>query len=265
MEPESSDFFKTNFPILNFQEEENNTTTGVGRNKKDINRMLQSDTSSNDSVTQSQPARIEEEGLNMAMMESGVNSTGGPTTRRAWQDWCKSSNNSNHDSQSEVDEGKRFYIEDLDRQKELIKPIMCTANKTAKKKPVKAGIAAKGGPGRKPRGRVGKRGGGPRNKRKIQIIGLDLLHTQTLLSTTSPQGQKLPPAPGCIDQQLPWNILPGAIPIHEEIPSTQTIVSNDATNVPRALQVLFFKFMLYDTELKLGISHRFIWILYVIK
>jgi hypothetical protein len=110
MEPESSDFFQTNFLILNFQEEENNTTTGVGRNKKDINRILQSDTSSNDSVTQSQPARIEEEGLNMPMMESGVNSTGGPTTRRAWQDWCKGSNNSNHDSQSEVDEGKRFYI-----------------------------------------------------------------------------------------------------------------------------------------------------------
>ncbi|XP_046446473.1 histone-lysine N-methyltransferase, H3 lysine-79 specific-like isoform X2 [Daphnia pulex] len=196
------------------KEEENNTAVVVSRNKKDINRLLQSDTSSNDSVTQSQPPHVEEEGLNMPMMESGVNSTGGPTTRRAWQDWCKSSNNSNHDSQSEADEAKKIV----------------------KKKPGKTGIAAKGGPGRKPRGRVGKRGGGPRNKRKIQITGLDLLHTQTLLSTTSPQGQKLPPAPGCIDQQLPWNILPGAIPVHEEIPPNQPIVANDATNVPRALQ-----------------------------
>lgn len=98
----------TNFHILNFQEEENNTAVVVSRNKKDINRLLQSDTSSNDSVTQSQPPLVEEEGLNMPMMESGVNSTGGPTTRRAWQDWCKSSNNSNHDSQSEADEGKKF-------------------------------------------------------------------------------------------------------------------------------------------------------------
>ncbi len=97
----------TNFCILNFQEEENNTAVVVSRNKKDINRLLQSDTSSNDSVTQSQPPHVEEESLNMPMMESGVNSTGGPTTRRAWQDWCKSSNNSNHDSQSEADEGKK--------------------------------------------------------------------------------------------------------------------------------------------------------------
>lgn len=39
------------------------------------------------------------------MMDGAVNSAGGPTTRRAWQDWCKSSNNSNHDSQSEEEEG----------------------------------------------------------------------------------------------------------------------------------------------------------------
>ena len=77
-----------------------------------------------------------------------------------------------------------------------------------------------------------------------------MLHTQTLLSTTSPQGQKLPPAPGCIDQQLPWNILPSAIPIHEEIPPNQPIVANDATDVPRALQVLFFTFVLCDKEFK---------------
>jgi hypothetical protein len=130
------------------------------------------------------------------------------------------------------------------------------AKKIVKKKPGKTGIAAKGGPGRKPRGRVGKRGGGPRNKRKIQITGLDLLHTQTLLSTTSPQGQKLPPAPGCIDQQLPWNILPGAIPVHEEIPPNQPIVANDATNVPRALQVLFFNFVFYDNSIEFSFSYN---------
>ncbi|KAI9565726.1 putative histone-lysine N-methyltransferase [Daphnia sinensis] len=199
------------------KEDENSAIVGVGRNKKDINRMLQSDTSSNDSVSQTQPAhRVDlEDNLSMPMTETGVNSAGGPTTRRAWQDWCKSSNNSNHDSQSEADEAK----------------------KTVKTKQGKPSVAAKGGPGRKPRGRIGKRGGGPRNKRKIQITGLDLLHTQTLLSTTSPQGQKLPPAPGCIDQQLPWNVLPGVIPVHEEIPPTQPLIADEARNIPRALQV----------------------------
>lgn len=95
---------------LQFQEDENSAIVGVGRNKKDINRMLQSDTSSNDSVSQTQPAlRVDlEDGLNMPMTETGVNSAGGPTTRRAWQDWCKSSNNSNHDSQSEADEGMKL-------------------------------------------------------------------------------------------------------------------------------------------------------------
>lgn len=69
---------------------------------------MQSDTSSNDSVTPSQPLlRVDaEENLGMPMMDGAVNAAGGPTTRRAWQDLCKSSNNSNHDSQSEEEEGK---------------------------------------------------------------------------------------------------------------------------------------------------------------
>lgn len=118
------------------------------------------------------------------------------------------------------------------------------AKKPVKKKPGKTGVAAKSGAGRKPRGRVGKRGGGQRNKRKVQITsGLDLLHAKTLLSTqTSPQGQKLPPAPGCIDQQLTWiNNVQGIIPVHEEIPPSQAILTDsDATSVPYGLQVMRF-------------------------
>lgn len=116
------------------------------------------------------------------------------------------------------------------------------AKKPVKKKPGKTGVAAKSGAGRKPRGRVGKRGGGQRNKRKIQITGLELLHTQTLLSTqTASEGQKLPPAPGCIDQQLTWiNSVPGTIPVHEEIPPSQAILADDATKVPYGLTVMHF-------------------------
>jgi H3 lysine-79-specific histone-lysine N-methyltransferase len=105
-----------------------------------------------------------------------------------------------------------------------------------KKKIGKAKTAA----GRRPaRGRVGKRGGGAataRNKRRVlQITGLDLLHTQTLLSTSS-QTAKLPAAPGCIDQQLTRVTLPGAI-CHEEIPP-MSIIADDGTNIPYSLKVI---------------------------
>ena len=43
----------------------------------------------------------------MPVEGGGANSSGGPTTRRAWQDLhgCKSNNNSNHESLSEEEEG----------------------------------------------------------------------------------------------------------------------------------------------------------------
>lgn len=93
------------------QEDETPASAVTGRNKKDLNRLLQSDTSSNDSVTQPQLlSRVDsEEALGLPMMDGAVNSAGGPTTRRAWQDWCKSSNNSNHDSQSE-EEGRSHLL-----------------------------------------------------------------------------------------------------------------------------------------------------------
>ena len=110
--------------------------------------------------------------------------------------------------------------------------------KTGKKKIGKAGTKA--ATNRRPRGRVAKRGGGSaavRNKRRLlQITGLDLLHTQTLLSTSA-QPHKLPPAPGCIDQQLTRVTLPGAIPCHEEIPPV-AVVADDGTSIPYGLKVM---------------------------
>lgn len=103
-----------------------------------------------------------------------------------------------------------------------------------------------GGAGRKPRGAGGRRGGLGRGsngkRRQIQINGLDLLHTQTLLST-SPQAKKLPPAPGCIDQKL-TRISHSAdqgsrVPCrHEEIPPSLAVVADDGANIPYGLQVL---------------------------
>ena len=75
-------------------------------------------------------------------------------------------------------------------------------------------------------------------KKAINISGLDLLHSQTLLST-SPQatGKKPPPAPGTVDQQLTslslTSLQSNAASVHEEL--SIPAAPNDT---PYALQIL---------------------------
>ncbi|XP_077269579.1 DOT1 like histone lysine methyltransferase grappa isoform X2 [Temnothorax americanus] len=74
-------------------------------------------------------------------------------------------------------------------------------------------------------------------KKPINISGLDLLHSQTLLST-SPQalGKKPPPAPGCVDQQLSslsLSLQSHSISVHEELS-----IPPAPSATPYALQIL---------------------------
>lgn len=80
---------------------------------------------------------------------------------------------------------------------------------------------------KRPRGRVKK----TKPKKVIKITGLDLLHSQTLLST-SPQaiGKKLPPAPGCVDQQL--------TALSTEMVHTELEIPESPAETPYALQIL---------------------------
>lgn len=77
-----------------------------------------------------------------------------------------------------------------------------------------------------------------RPKKAINITGLDLLHSQTLLST-SPQalGKKLPPAPGCVDQQLSSLSLSmqasQCATVHEELS-----IPSAPSDTPYGLQIL---------------------------
>ncbi|XP_048510630.1 histone-lysine N-methyltransferase, H3 lysine-79 specific isoform X2 [Athalia rosae] len=76
-----------------------------------------------------------------------------------------------------------------------------------------------------------------RPKKAINISGLDLLHSQTLLST-SPQalGKKPPPAPGCVDQHLSSLSLalqPHSTSVHEELS-----IPAAPSATPYALQIL---------------------------
>jgi H3 lysine-79-specific histone-lysine N-methyltransferase len=74
-------------------------------------------------------------------------------------------------------------------------------------------------------------------KKTINISGLDLLHSQTLLST-SPQamGKKPPPAPGTVDQQLSslsLTLQPNVPSVHEELS-----IPAAPADTPYALQIL---------------------------
>ncbi|XP_064120922.1 histone-lysine N-methyltransferase, H3 lysine-79 specific-like isoform X5 [Macrobrachium nipponense] len=87
------------------------------------------------------------------------------------------------------------------------------------------------------RQRGGKRG--QRSKKVIKINGLDLLHTQTLLSTNSDDASGKSssykdPAPGCVDQKLSMisASTTGGILRHEELPIPPS------SNTPYALEVL---------------------------
>lgn len=73
-------------------------------------------------------------------------------------------------------------------------------------------------------------------KKQIKINGLDLLHNETLLST-SPQavGKQLPPAPGTVDQKL--TTLTSEIIVHDELD-----IPEEPSSTPYGLQVLLDMF-----------------------
>lgn len=119
---------------------------------------------------------------------------GGTTTRRAWSDICKG-----RSSQSEDE-----FRTDKKKLTKIKKVIIIKKN---------------------PKGRVRK----PR--RPIKITGLDLLHSQTLFSTSDQAiGSRLPPAAGCVDERL--TNYAGTM-IHEELE-----FSTVSKETPYALKIL---------------------------
>ncbi|XP_044256233.1 histone-lysine N-methyltransferase, H3 lysine-79 specific [Tribolium madens] len=142
----------------------------------------------------------------------------GPTTRKAWSDYCSTKGKS---SQSEEEgnskNGKR-------QPKKLRRKIQRGKNQANGEKQQKTGPKSR-------RGRVKK--GKP--KKTIKINGLDLLHNETLLST-SPQaiGKKLPPAPGCVDQQL--------TALSTELVHNELDIPQAPASTPYGLQILLDMF-----------------------
>ncbi|XP_042876076.1 histone-lysine N-methyltransferase, H3 lysine-79 specific-like isoform X5 [Penaeus japonicus] len=177
----------------------------------------------------------------------------GPTTRRAWNDWCSSSTIINSSSsakttpkgsscRSSADENDENVNNGATRHANTGKRRRNTQRRAAASKP---SIVDEPDPPVAPRVQrrttISRRGGkrGQRtNKKPIKINGLDLLHTQTLLSTTEgtpgKQTSYQEPAPGCVDQKLSLftSSTVGGVIRHEELPIPPK------SDTPYALEVL---------------------------
>lgn len=167
------------------------------------------------------------------MYETSSESEGevtGPTTRRAWSDWCSS-------------KGKSSQSEEENNNTNIELPVPPPRKQVGKKRKKLTRTSSSNNnrliAAQKKKGRV-KKGAKPR--RSMKIVGLELLHSQTLLSTSAEvTGKKLPAARGCIDQQL--TSLTGDMKHNElEIPSAPG-------ETPYALQILLdmFRVQLMDT------------------
>lgn len=169
-------------PQLKNGEEENSNGRGssVSRTSSSFSRAQSRDRAKRDLTKELVDSTSESE------FDDIEDSSYGPTTRKAWSDYCS---NKGRSSQSE-EEGKGPK-----RQTKVLrrKPRGTRNQNYQERQNSQQGAMAK-----TRRGRMKKK-----TKKSLKINGLDLLHSQTLLST-SPQaiGKKLPPAPGCVDQAL---------------------------------------------------------------
>ncbi|XP_055906629.1 histone-lysine N-methyltransferase, H3 lysine-79 specific isoform X2 [Eupeodes corollae] len=220
----------SNTPTMNSNSNSTGSTTTNAQNGKASTKM---DESSTDSEA-----------------EAVVAGTAPTTTRRTWSDWCSSKGKS---SQSDDEENNNFSSTTNSRN-------IRAATQKRKKLTRKAAIASKSAAaaaaaqaaaekiaaaaaqkesgnlaapnavgGAKRKGRM-KKGGG-RGKKSLKIVGLDVLHTQTLLSTSAEMMcKKLPPAPGCVDQQL--TSLTG------DMSHTELDIPQAPSDTPYALQII---------------------------
>ncbi|CAG9817009.1 unnamed protein product [Phaedon cochleariae] len=146
----------------------------------------------------------------------------GPATRKLWSDFGSMKGKSSP-SEEETSNSK---------SKRQPKKLRRKVNRPAgKNQPPEKPLMQKPAPKAR-RGRVKK----AKTKKQIKINGLDLLHNETLLST-SPQaaGKKPPPAPGCVDQKL--TSLSSELIVHNELD-----IPEQPSDTPYGLQVLLDMF-----------------------
>lgn len=142
------------------------------------------------------------------------------TTRRAWSDYCTKGRSSQSDEDNNNNRGKNRNGKKKMRRK--FGRNRKSGNRSDISLPTPR--ATKRSKGKSKRGKA---------KKTIKITGLDLLHNETLLSTSTPAaGKKPPPAPGCVDQQL-TSLTAAPSTIHEELE-----IPPAPADTPYALQIL---------------------------
>ncbi|KAG4077343.1 hypothetical protein HA402_009744 [Bradysia odoriphaga] len=187
----------------------------------DLTTIVTNTRSGRRNITKDESSESEIEG-------NGNSNSNGPTTRKAWSDWCsyKDQSLSDEEENNNTSQSLRNNRRTGQKRKKLARKAAARANQaqlmqtTAQRKkaaPAAGGVAKAGN----------KKGG---RKRNLKIVGLDLLHSHTLNSTsTEAIGRKLPPAPGCVDQQL-TSLTGGMHHVELDIPSAPSDTPYALTN-----------------------------------
>lgn len=142
----------------------------------------------------------------------------GPTTRKAWSEWCNSRYRENSNSNSnQSSNGNTQLTSSSETGYHSESNVRSQANGNGANKPGRPrkyapGVSAvvrratknkAGSSGRRRPGRPRKEGLEiKKSKKAVNFNGLDLLHAQTVLSISNSAGVRTEPAPGCIDQKL---------------------------------------------------------------
>ncbi|GFW05208.1 histone-lysine N-methyltransferase, H3 lysine-79 specific [Trichonephila clavipes] len=246
------------------------------------------DRTKDDEVSITRGKRLKNGISNPCILDSSSNdskeesSLSGPTTRKAWSDWCSnkiikstSLNNSGQDSNEEnvvLICTLRFHLErndcelnanagPKDEYRSVTTPFQSRQMISNTLEPAKRNCNSNDGilkSQRKLRRSERKRGPGrpkknasksKRNK-PLKFSGLDLLHAQTILSTSNSANSD--PAPGCIDQKLNNTTPVVQTPIEES-----TVAIERFLYVQKRLMVDFISFMKsggYRSQLQREIS-----------
>ncbi|XP_018787972.1 PREDICTED: histone-lysine N-methyltransferase, H3 lysine-79 specific [Bactrocera latifrons] len=245
------------------------TTTSAATSKTTRNQQQQQQQAQRNNLDMDTSTESEAEG-DVANGSATGGTANGPTTRKIWSDWCSSSKGKS--SQSDDEENNNNFrntvtatarnartVPQKKRKKLTRKAAIASKSAAAAAAQREAAAAAReaaaqeaamaaaaanskdssskedagaGSGGGGARGRKGRMKKGARGRKSLKIAGLDVLHKQTLLSTSHEVlSKKLPAAPGCVDQQLTSLLTRNMTHTELEIPEAPQ-------DTPYALQIL---------------------------
>ncbi|KAH8265584.1 hypothetical protein KR038_011205 [Drosophila bunnanda] len=241
-------------------------TVAIGHPVASKTRQQQQRSLDMESSTESDGEAANGNGGNTTTATNTTSASNGPMTRKVWSDWCSSKGKSSQSDDEENNNsnsngggtgpgaggavGRQARAATQKKRKKLTrKAAIASKSAAAAQREAEAAAAAaaasaamaskdssskedqpraaSAGPGRK--GRLKK---GARGRKSLKIVGLEALHTQTVLSTSlDAMTKKLPAAPGTVDQQL-------TALLTENMAHTELDIPTAPQDTPYALQIL---------------------------